>query len=66
MLVSTLRKYVAALGGKVRVVVELELQPATELKKRGAVPRAAAKKRAGKAGKLLETGSEYFERPLPT
>jgi DNA-binding transcriptional regulator YiaG len=52
MLVSTLRKYVTALGGKVRVVVELKGQPAVELKKLGAVkPRTAAKKRAPKAAK---------------
>jgi hypothetical protein len=50
--VSTLRKYVTALGGKVRVVVELKGQPAVELKKLGAVkPRTAAKKRAPKAAK---------------
>jgi len=31
MLVSTLRDYVAAIGGKVRVVIEFEDQPPVEL-----------------------------------
>jgi DNA-binding XRE family transcriptional regulator len=46
MLISTLRNYVAAMGGKVRVVVELEGQPAVELKKLGAGNvRAVTRKR---------------------
>jgi DNA-binding XRE family transcriptional regulator len=53
MLVSTLRNYVAAMGGKVRVVVELQGQPAVELKKLGSVRARVAqrKKRAAKNGK---------------
>jgi hypothetical protein len=53
MLVSTLRNYVAAMGGKVRVVVELEGQPAVELKKLGTVRARVAqrRKRAAKNGK---------------
>ena len=35
MLISTLRQYVAALGGRVRLVVELEGQPPIELKNVG-------------------------------
>jgi DNA-binding XRE family transcriptional regulator len=53
MLVSTLRNYVAAMGGKVRVVVELEGQPAVELKKLGSARARVVrrKKRAAKNGK---------------
>jgi transcriptional regulator with XRE-family HTH domain len=50
MLVSTLRHYVAALGGTVRVIVEWEGQPAVELKALGAKKsRATGKKRQADA-----------------
>jgi DNA-binding XRE family transcriptional regulator len=53
MLISTLRNYVAAMGGKVRVVVELKGQPAVELKKLGASRARVAqrRKRAAKNAK---------------
>jgi len=42
MLVSTLRDYVAAIGGKVRVVIEFEDQPPVELISLGAKRTPAA------------------------
>lgn len=42
MLVSTLREYVAALGGRVRLVVEFEGQPPLELNEIGKPKPAAA------------------------
>ncbi len=50
MLVSTLRHYVAALGGTVRVIVEWDGQPAVELKALGTgKPRSSVKKRRADA-----------------
>ena len=43
MLVSTLRDYVAAIGGKVRLVIEFEGQPPLELISLGAKRAAATK-----------------------
>ena len=43
MLVSTLRDYVAAIGGKVRVVIEFEDQPPVELIALGAKPAPTSK-----------------------
>ena len=45
MLVSTLREYVEAIGGKVRLVVELKGQPPVELKKIGRTAVKTAKTR---------------------
>jgi transcriptional regulator with XRE-family HTH domain len=50
MLVSTLRHYVAALGGTVRVIVEWDGQPAVELKALGVKKsRTSVKKRQANA-----------------
>jgi transcriptional regulator with XRE-family HTH domain len=50
MLLSTLREYVAALGGSVRLLVEFKGKPAIELKWLGAVDAGAAVRRR-KAGR---------------
>jgi len=48
MLISTLRNYVAALGGKMRLVVEFEDQPPIELETLGVLSQPAAKPRGTK------------------
>ena len=50
MLVSTLRDYVAAIGGTVRLVVEFKGQPPVELKKIGKVRPKNAKPRGKPRG----------------
>ena len=46
MLVSTLRDYVAAIGGRIRLVVEFEGKPSVELRKLGVARRKAATRQA--------------------
>lgn len=48
MLISTLRDYVAALGGKMRLVVEFQDQPPIELENLGVLEKPAAKIRRRK------------------
>ena len=51
MLISTLRDYVAALGGRMRLVVEFEDQPPIELQSLGVLKRQAASARPRKAAR---------------